>query len=142
MNKRSRELLFRSFDDRLTEREQRELKEALAASPELQEEKEHLTALRGDITAGAADSFKPFFAERVMHRLESSGVAEPGPMLFFESLARLFRRVAVAGAVAVVALVVINLWDSGDVSLNAAVGAPETTLEELLESPYESALES
>ena len=51
------------------------------------------------------------------------------------------RPVALAGAAAVLALMVYNIVDSRDVSLSAALGVPRTTLEEALDSPLASVLE-
>ncbi len=134
-------LLHRSFDGPLTDSEQDALAEALAASPELRAEKEQIATMRAGIARAPADSFGPFFAERVMQKLAVETASEDNPALFFESLVYLFRRVALAGAVAVIVLVAYNWQSSDEISLASAFGANEAGVEEVLEMPIESILE-
>ncbi len=141
MDDRILELLYRSFDDRLTEEEARELSEAMKASPELAGERERIAAMRDALSRGAPASFGPFFPEKVMRRIRElkEGTAEEDP--FWESLFPLFRRVALAGAVVSLVLIAYNLKTSETISLAAAFAAPEMTMEDLMESPIEQALE-
>lgn len=141
MNKKVIDLLYRSFDGTLTPGEKEELNEALAKSRELREEKERITTMRSALSASAAKSFRPFFAERVMHAITSATVKRNGVELFFESLQFAFRRVAVVGATAILILLAYNLVKSGDISIAGAFGMPQETLEEVLESPFDSTLE-
>ena len=141
MNEKIIELLYRSFDDRLNDEEQMQLDDALAASPDLQAEKERVEALRQELEASKTESFKPFFAERVMNKIDTLKESETGLEQLFESLQYFFRRVAVAAAVVVVLLVAYNLKTSDEISLSAAIGVSETGLEEVLETPIESMLE-
>jgi anti-sigma factor RsiW len=141
MNKKVIDLLYRSFDGTLTPREKEELNEALAKSQELREEKERITAMRSAISDSAAISFRPFFAERVMSRIASLGEAKNGAQKFFESLQFAFRRVAVVGATAILILLAYNLVKSGHISIAGAFGMPQESLEEILESPFDSTLE-
>jgi anti-sigma factor RsiW len=141
MNKKVTDLLYRSFDGTLTPGEKEELNEALAKSRELREEKERITAMRSALSASAAKSFRPFFAERVMHAITSAAAQRNGVELFFDSLRFAFRRVAVVGATAILILLAYNLVKSGDISIAGAFGMPQETLEEVLESPFDSTLE-
>ena len=136
MNKKVLSLLYRSFDDTLTEAEQRCLNEALKTSAALREEKERLSAMRGDVASLAATSFAPGFTERVMRRLDAEPAQTNGGERFFAALIYLFRRVAIAAAVAIVALVVFNLQGGDSLSLESAFGRTEVTIAEVLESPY------
>jgi anti-sigma factor RsiW len=141
MNKKASELLYRSFDGELSKQERRQLKDALADSPELREERERIAAMRDSIASSAARSFRPFFAERVMHRITSLGKARNGAQQFLESLQFVFRRVAVVGATAILVLVAYNFIRSGEISVAGAFGLPQGTLEEILESPFNATLE-
>jgi anti-sigma factor RsiW len=141
MNKKVIDLLYRSFDAALTPEERVELDEALAKSPELREEKERITNMRSALSASAARSFRPFFAERVMHAITSASGQKNGLELFFKSLQFAFRRVAVVGATAILILLAYNLVKSGDISVAGAIGIPQETLEEVLVSPFDSTLE-
>jgi anti-sigma factor RsiW len=135
------DLLYRSFDSDLTAEEQSRLEEGLAASAELRAEKQRLESMRSAITSGAAESFRPFFAERVMQRLEGELKPENGIQELFDSLAHTFRRIAVVGAAAAVVLIALNLSSSEDKTLAAAFGVNESSVEYLIGSPLESVLE-
>jgi len=141
MNDKIMELLYRSFDYRLNEEEQMQLDEALVASPDLQAEKKRIEALRNELTSGRTESFKPFFAERVMKKIDTLEESEKGLEQLFESMQYFFRRVAVAAAVVVVLLVAYNLKTGDEISLSSAIGISETSLEEILETPIDSMLE-
>ena len=135
------DLLYRSFDSDLTAEEQSRLQEGLAGSAELRAEKKRLQSIRRAITDGAAESFRPFFAERVMQRLEGELRPENGIHELFDSLAHAFRRIAVVGAAAAVILIALNLSSSDDKTLAAAFGVNESSVEYLVGSPLESVLE-
>ncbi|MCJ7509069.1 MAG: hypothetical protein MUO85_10155 [candidate division Zixibacteria bacterium] len=141
MNKKILKLLYRSFDSQLTKQEQRQLDEALANSQTLREERERILSLRNDISSLAAGSFKPFFAERVMRRINRLDNMEQNLYPFFESLWYLFRRVVIAGAAVAIILVSHNLWVSHDITLASAFGASQVTVEELLKTPFDLILE-
>ncbi|KPL18935.1 MAG: hypothetical protein AMJ92_05510 [candidate division Zixibacteria bacterium SM23_81] len=141
MNKKAIDLLYRFFDDALTPEENEELNEALARSKELRDEKDRIVALRNEISASAAKSFRPFFAERVMHAITSATEAKNGLEKFFESLKLAFRRVAVVSATAILLLLVYNFVKSGDISITGAFGMSQETLVEVLESPFDATME-
>ncbi|MBU0983557.1 MAG: hypothetical protein KKA42_06780 [candidate division Zixibacteria bacterium] len=135
-----RELLYRSFDGDLTPDERRQLDDALARDGELRSERDRVARMRKSLADGA-EGFRPFFAERVMHRLKGDTETNPGLEQIFEWLQLVVRRVAITGAVALVALVAYNLSTSDELSLAAAIGAPTETIESVLESPFEPVLE-
>ena len=141
MNKKAIDLLYRFFDDALTPEENEELDEALARSKELRDEKDRIVALRNEISASAAKSFRPFFAERVMHAITSATEVKNGLEKFFESLKLAFRRVAVVSATAILLLLVYNFVKSGDISITGAFGMSQETLVEVLESPFDATME-
>lgn len=141
MNDRILELLYRSFDEDLTAEEGRELREALAASEALRREKDRIEAMRKMVSASGPDTFRPFFAERVMRKLTEVRASRNGMWTLQEWLSRLFRRVAIVGAAVAAGLVVLNLVQADGVSLAAAFGISEVPIEEILELPVESILE-
>ncbi len=142
MNKEMIDMLYRSLDSDLSVQEREQLDRALAESAELRAEQKQLLAMRGSIKTGTAESFGPFFAERVMNKVKAETGDEIGLHEMFESLTTVFRRVAVVGAVAVIALVALNLNASEDKTFAAAFGVTEDAdIEELAESPLISALE-
>jgi len=141
LDRKMLELLYCSFDRRLTDEEREKLDAALASSKELRAERERIASMRRDISASKASGFGYMFAERVMKRVRSEDWVEEASPVFFESLSRVFRPVAVAGVAAALALMVYNIVENKDLSFSAALGVPEVTLEEVLESPLDSILE-
>jgi len=141
MNRELLDLLYRSFDADLTEEERQRLDEALATSEALQTEKERITSIREVLSKNATDSFKPLFTERVMRALETAEETDVSTDVFFESLYRFFRPVALAAAAAAILLVSMNLWDSDDITLAAALGMQEDSIEVMFETPLEAILE-
>ena len=135
MNKKILELLYRSFDDDLEEKEQKQLAEALKNSEELRKEKEQILAQRRAVSLSAEKSFKPFFAERVMKRIQSMGEKENTLEILYESLKVMFRRFAIAGAVVLIALIIYNLGTGESLSMDEAFYVSDLTFEEILQLP-------
>jgi anti-sigma factor RsiW len=135
MNKKILKLLYRSFDDGLSEKERKQLEEALEASTEIQREKEQIAAERQAISASAVQSFKPGFAERVMSRIQAMGEEENTLEAFYGTLKAVFRRLAVAAAVIMIALITINLIIGECLSAHKAFYISELTFEEVLQLP-------
>jgi len=142
MEERIRELLYRSLDGELSPDEKKDLDAALAGSQELRRERDDLLMMRGLAKDGAAPSFGPFFAQRVMNTIRSEREEEAAGARFFESLLHTFRRVALVGAAIAVFLLIYNINQGGSVSVAAAFGTEgETTIEEVLTAPVEETLE-
>jgi anti-sigma factor RsiW len=141
MNEKALELLYRSFDEELDAGERRALREALAQSETLRREKERIATMREMIYAGGSDAFRPFFAERVMKRLAGLRGTRNGIQTLQDWLSRVFRRVALVGAAVAAGLVVFNLIQAEGISLAAAFGISDISIEEILELPVESILE-
>ena len=129
-----RELLHRSFDDPLSDIEQKSLEDALSESAELREERDHLITLRQDISEQAQESFGPWFVQRVMARVgaEPSGAANSDALV--TQLMSMFRRAALVASIAGVLAVTYNLSQSEDLTVAATLGIQqEPTLEEMLD---------
>jgi len=135
MNKKILILLYRSFDDDLDAKEQKQLAEALENSEELRKEKEQVEAQRQAISDSAAQSFKPFFAERMMSRIQALGEKENILETFYETLKAAFWRFAATGAVIMIALISINLVIGESLSMDEAFYVSELTFEEILQLP-------
>lgn len=130
MNQRNLDLLYRSLDTELSEGESVELKRALASSQSLRDEKARILAMRAVIRDNALRSFKPFFAGRVMSRLKSLEMNSDPMEELFRSLQAYFRTVAVAGALALLAMLAFNLADSDGWNLDAVLGVSQPRLAE------------
>ena len=68
-------LLLRSLETPLAESEQAQLENAFASSKEFQSTKDELVSLRNGLQQIKGETFKPFFAERVMERLSAPQVS-------------------------------------------------------------------
>jgi len=135
MNKKILKLLYRSFDDDLNEKEQKQLAEALKNSEELRREKGQIEAQRQAISDSAAQSFKPFFAERVMGQIQTMREKENSLENFYEALRALFWRFAVVGAVGLIALIIYNLGTGESLPIEEAFYVSDLTFEEILQMP-------
>jgi hypothetical protein len=135
MDKKILKLLYRSFDDELNEKEREQLEKALKKSKELQEEREQIIAQRQALAASSEPSFKPFFAERVMNRIESLGRRNNGLESFYEILLLMFRRFAVIGAALLLLLLIYNLQTGDILSSEEMMFASDFTFEEFLNLP-------
>lgn len=134
MNKKILELLYRSFDSNLDEKEQKQLAEALKNSEELRKEKEQILAQRRTVSDSAERSFKPFFAERLMNRIDSI-FEKNGLEIFYETLKSVFRRFAIVSAVIMIVLISYNLATRDNLSSEEIFYASDVTFEEILDLP-------
>jgi len=131
-----RDLLYRSFDDTLSDKEQNELDQALNHSPQLREEKKEAEKLRQTAAkSGSSLSFKPFFAERVVNRLRTEDKRESRAEVFFETLFGLFKRVALIGAAACIVVIAYNLARGENLKADDALFVSQVTYEEILALP-------
>jgi len=128
------EFLYRSFDGDLSEKEQRLLEDALRDSEELRRERAKIVAQRQAISESAAQSFQPYFAERVMQRIDSL-ISKNGLEKFYETLKAAFRQFAIAGAIILIALIIYNLRIGENISSEEIFYASDTIVEEILNLP-------
>ena len=133
-NKKILKLLYRSFDDRLDEKEQKILTQALEDSPGLRLEKEQIETQRKSLSNSTVQSFRPFFVERVMAQVNALEGKTNGPdlQMFYESLVSVFRRFAVVGAVISVLMFIYNLGIGDILPLEEALTMSDLTLQEIL----------
>lgn len=134
MNEKILKLLYRSFDDDLDDKERNELEKALKKSYELRREREKILAQRKAISESATQSFKPFFAERVMARIDALS-EKTGTETFYETFRAVFRPFAIAGAIAMAALILYNLGIGDILSSEEVFYVSDSTIEEILQLP-------
>ena len=133
-NKKRKQLLYRSFDQELNPAEQAILAQALENSPALRQEKEDILALRTAAATTAVHSFKPFFADRVMEKINRYAGKPNGldVQAFYDSLVYVFRRFALAGALASIILFIFTLRIGELLSVEEAIIMPDLTVREIL----------
>ena len=140
MDKKIKKILYLSFDTDLTAEEKKLLEDVLAESEELRKEKEQLGGMRKAIASEQKENFKPFFADRVMQRIDSLDNPVEKSEQFFASLLSLFRPVAVIGATVVFILTAFNVYQGRDLSLSSIMGIYEESNYGFYETPLESFL--
>ncbi|MBN2411464.1 hypothetical protein JXQ31_07210 [candidate division KSB1 bacterium] len=141
MNKKILDLLYRSFENTLTPRQRELLDSTLERSEELRQEQARTTAARQIITENSRVSFKPFFTERVMRRIQDLQKKLDPAFTFFESFVYMFRRVAFVGVIAVIVLFSVQLFykDNETSEINETIS--KMTLDDVLSSAFSPSLE-
>lgn len=137
MNNKLQDLLYRSFDTALSPEEQAQLDQALASDRELQEEKRLLEEMRLMISKNAELKFKPFFSAKVMQKIRAQPLKGDD---FISSLVWSFRLTAIAATAVVLILFAHNSIIRKDISIDALLSMPQTSIEETweLELPGEN----
>lgn len=135
MDKKILELLYRSFDYELNKTETQRLKEALSQSEELRREKDRILAQRQAIAESPKSSFKPFFTERVMKRIESLSEKKNGIEAFYETLLVMFRQFALVGAAVLIILLLVNLRTGDALSTEDIFYTSDAAIEEIVDLP-------
>ena len=130
MDKKLKELLYRSFDSELNAEEKRLLEEALAQSEELRQEKEMITSLRGNIKRSKSTSFNPNFVDRVIEKIQTTEKKDDSQQLF-DSLYVFFRPIAIAATVLIIVIAGYNISTTGNFSLEGALGVPEVSVDDV-----------
>lgn len=118
--KADRELLQRYLDDALDAGSRAGVEERLRSDASLQTLHSQMQRLRETISEGRADSFAPFFADRVMRRLAPARLAARGESMY-EALRFAFARTAAAGLLIAGALAVFNLVAYGDLEVVSSI---------------------
>jgi len=135
MDKKILKLLYRSFDEELNKKENRQLEAAMKQSEELRLERDRILAQRQALAESPKSSFKPFFAERVMSQIESLGEKKNGLETFYETLLVMFRRFALAGAAILIILLLYNLRTGDALSTDEIFYASDVAIEEIIDLP-------
>lgn len=130
MNNALKDLLYRSLDTPLAPKEQAKLDEALASDKELQEEKRLLENMRSMLNENAEQKFGPFFSAKVMQKIKTQSIKGDD---FISSLVWSFRVTAIAAATVVVVLFAHNSFIRKDISIEALLSMPQTSIEETWE---------
>jgi len=129
-------LLYRSFDDPLSEKENRLLNRALEESPGLREEKRRIRAQR-DALAKSSESmgFGPYFAESIVNKLKVGPGQTNNEELFFGELFTYFKRFAAVTALLCLILISYNLIIGEGVNADDVLYLSQDTYQEIMEMP-------
>ena len=133
MDNSDRELLMRALGNEGSAEERNRLAELLARKPELRPEWEQMQQVQRLLEDSRSASFRPFFASRVMRRIEARSRATAADILA-DGLLWLFRPL-VPMALVLTALVAWNNWNNRELlaaeptALEVIFAVPPTTLE-------------
>ena len=127
MDKMIKQLLYESFDRELNEREKIILDFALIDSEKLQREKENLMLMRNKLNDQVEPGFSGSFVNKVMSQVQKLAKQEEN-YEFFENVYLLFRPVAIAATVLIIAFVSLNFLKSEKISLEDAIAVPDLSL--------------
>jgi hypothetical protein len=135
MKKKIYNLLLRSYETNLTDRETRMLKQALDESSALQEEKVRIDQLRSLLRHPKEQRFQPFFADRVLSRIrDSKGFTAVDS--FFDTLLMTFRPFAVSAVILLLCLLSYTLMTDGESFLSGLSPVSEPTLEQAMDPAF------
>ena len=119
------ELLIKSYEEEgLTPKERHLLEEALATNAQLRQEQKELEALH-EMLANYTPGFKPGFSNRVLET--ALNVPAVDGNLYF-----LFKRLALTGVAAIIALLISVYLTDGNVSFDALLGLSDLSKDNLL----------
>lgn len=126
--------MLRLLRGELSESEARKTRDVIAADPNLAAEFRRIQCIESRLKESAADSFGPYFSDRVMKRILSKAAA--GRSAFYESLQWVFVRLAVASVIVVVGLGFYSAIDARESefasnTIEAVFGLPSADLESL-----------
>jgi hypothetical protein len=135
MDKRIKRLLLRSLEGPLKRRDRLRLDGALRDSEELRRYRDEADALRRDLAAGAAESFRPGFPGRVLAKLEADRIEDDPQTVHYKRFKAVFRRFAWAAFLILAFLITYNLAHSELVPRNELLYACDQTVGEFLNLP-------
>jgi len=128
-------LLYRSFDTDLSNKKNLRLEKALKESKDLRDEKEHITSRRQAAADSADRAFKPYFADRVMAQISAIGDEREPQESFYDALMYGFKRLAVVGALVMIVLLFLNVFQGHIIPVDEVFFASDLALEEILNLP-------
>ncbi len=122
----SEELFLRSLDAELSEGDDAKLNAALQQNHELKNRSEQHVQLREFLIRKEVDSFGPFFAERIAHRISQLKSEFDYQIFFF------FKKYQLLAAGIIIALLAINILVSDQLSIKSILGFEEEAIEEVI----------
>lgn len=131
-----KEQMLRYLEGTLPEKESQELERRLDSEPDLKAEFRQLQSLQGLLQTSRADSFAPYFSDRVMKKLQPQAKGQTAES-FYDSLSWIFKRAAFACMIGAVALGTVNVLDYQGLGLASSVvealfGLPSASITDAL----------
>jgi hypothetical protein len=122
-------LIYKSFDGSLDDKESAMLERYLLESDEIRKEYNRLNLIREKISGSAITSFKPFFEERVIAKINYPADDKDLLNNWTISLTASFRKVALVAMIILVMLVTYNLNKGNKYSIENLLGKEKISME-------------
>ena len=121
----SEELFLRSLDTVISEAERIQLA-ALEQNLEFKKKSQQLVQVRALLARNEADSFGPFFAERIAYRISQLKQEIDYQIFFF------FKRYQLLAAGIVIALLALNILLSDQLSIKSILGFEDQAIDDVI----------
>jgi anti-sigma factor RsiW len=141
MNPRIRDILYRSYDETLSEQEQHELNQALKRSADLRREAQYIRDMRQELGSLPSVSFSEGFSDRVLKTVERLGRYRSSQPDFGTALVFMFRRLAVAAVMTVFTLLSVYWISDTTILPDGVQSVSQVSIEEVLIPTYQVQLE-
>jgi len=120
------DLFLQSLDGKISEEQKMKLAEAMNADPALRRNADQFVKLRTKLLRKEEDSFGPFFAERIINQIKSLKKEIDYQIFFF------FKKYQLAAIGVVVALVVLNIVLSDNLSVKSVLGFEDEQVDNIV----------
>ena len=120
------DLFIKSLDATLTQREESELKQSMLGNIGLATELSRYEQIRDTITRKQAATFGPYFAQKVITRIQQMRVEIDRQIAFF------FKKYQLAALGVLIALLALNAVFSDKLSVSSLLGIDDNTVEETI----------
>jgi hypothetical protein len=128
-NKKIETLLYKSLDSSLPLLEDELLENELQNSDELRSDFRQINRIRKAVEESAVTSFKPFFEERLLTKLNYTGIVDENLSLWSNTLALSFRQIGFAAMFILILLLSYNLKSGNNHSIENLFGKSKYGIE-------------
>jgi len=120
------DLFLQSLDGKISDEQKTKLAEAMIADPTLKKNADQFVKLRDKLLRKKEESFGPFFAERIINQIKSLKKEIDYQIFFF------FKKYQLAAIGVVVALVVLNIVLSDNLTVKSVLGFEEEQVDNIV----------
>jgi len=128
-------ILYKSFDNKLSIKEESKLKKSLLSSSELARKKEYIEKLRIELAIYKTKSFSVEFESKVKQKIQSSLY----PQIFiYNELKFAFRKIVYVSALATLVMLGISFINQGYIDFDRILGTQKVKIEDALYYEFSS----
>ena len=120
------DLFLQSLDGKVSEEQKMKLAEAMNTNRNLKKNADQFLKLRTNLFRKEEDSFGPFFAERIINRIKALKKEIDYQIFFF------FKKYQLAAIGVVVALVVLNIVLSDQLTVKSVLGFEDEQVDDIV----------